>query len=765
MNEFNKRPAKRSNQQKKAASTGRTKPANQPAQGNGGKKKSKSSVGILILKILATMVCIGVIIGSVLAVMLSLYVVKATADDDQLLNLDNIKMSYSTILYATNPETGEYDEYARLIGEEHRVWVDLGDMPAYLPQAFIAIEDKTFADHSGVNWKRTISATANLVLSKLTGGAITLYDTEQGASTIDQQLIKNITKDNDHDAMRKVREIFRALALEKKYTKDQIMEAYLNTVNFVGNTGGVAACASNLFGKEVKDLTLLESACIAAITNNPTKYNPRVNPENNRKRVDLILWNMMDQGYITEAEYEATLAQEIVIRDNTVSADSEVQSQNSWFTDYVIDQVISDLVEQKGMTRNDASTYLYNGGLRIYTTVDTTLQSAMEEVMGREPGNYYPAWEHTYVDKTDGVEKTEGVQGCMVTVGYDGSLLGIVGGLGQKTVDRGVNRASDNYRQTGSTMKPIGAYALGIDYDRINYSTGLMDSMFKQIPDDERPGEMRDWPRNYNGTYTDAEMTVATALAKSINTVAVRAGNLVGEDVLYDFMVNTLGITTLESPNDVDLGPLVLGSMTNGVTALEMANSYTMFGNGGTVTPIHAYTTVEDVQTGEVVLDNTALVQIRAISSSTAMIMNKLLSGVMRGEGTAAGIGVPNSNGMPAVGKTGTTSNDNDHWFIGLTPYYCTATWMGYDHTDELAWKGNQYSKHPPTLAWKEVMEISQTNKEAITFPTSDDVVTLTYCTESGGIATGACPGTATGYYKKTGGEGSQPEVCHLHAG
>ncbi|MEG0803402.1 MAG: transglycosylase domain-containing protein [Pygmaiobacter sp.] len=767
MNESNNRPDKR-----RAAPGGRPAPGRRTASGahraapeqgtpqkGGHKKKHSKSVWAKVLRVFAVLMSICVIIGSVLAVMVSMYVVRATANDDQLLNLDNIKMSYSTIIYANNPDTGAAEEYARLVGESHRVWVDLADMPAYLPKAFIAIEDKTFPKHNGINFKRTISATANLVLRKLSGGAFGLYKSEQGASTIDQQLIKNITGDDSHDPMRKVREIFRAISLENKYSKDMILEAYLNTVSFVGNTGGVAGCASNLFNKSVQDLSLKESVCIAAITNNPTKYNPRINPENNQQRCELILKNMLKEGYITQADHDAAMAEQLSFVDTTAGQSEEIQSQNSYFTDQVIEDVITDLVEQKGMTRNDASAYLYNGGLRIYATVDTKLQSAMEQVMVNEPGGeLFPDRPNTYKDPVTGEEKTENVQGCMVTVGYDGSLLGVVGGLGAKTTDRGFNRATQAHRQTGSTMKPLGAYALGIDYNYINYSYSLNDSYVKQINDG---GEIRDWPRNYAGEPSNTDMLVADALAKSINTIAVRAGMFVGESVLYDFMSNTLGISTLASPKDVDLGPLVLGSMTHGVPPVEMANAYSMFGNGGTITPVHSYTTVEEVQSGEVILDNTALVKTRAISSDTAMVMNKLLGNVLKPGGTAGSIGAP-KGGLDAVGKTGTTSNDKDHWFIGLTPYYCTAAWMGYDSSTPLPWKGSQYSKHPPTLAWKSVMEIAQDGKEAIAFPTSDNVETLTYCKTSGGIATGACPETATGYYKK---DGNKPEACTVHGG
>lgn len=260
---------------------------------------------------------------------------------------------------------------------------------------------------------------------------------------------------------------------------------------------------------------------------------------------------------------------------------------------------------------------------------------------------------------------------------------------------------------------------------------------------------MRDWPRNYNGTYTEKDMLVCDALANSINTVAVQVGDIVTPEAIFDFMTNTLGITSLVDPNDIDLGPLVLGSMTQGVSLAEMAHAYMMFGDGGTLSPLHSYTTVENIQTGEILLDNTLLPTTRAIGEDTAMIMNKLLRLVMT-KGTAASTGSSTIAGMETIGKTGTTSDDKDHWFIGLTPYYVTATWMGYDQPVELPWKGSQYSIHPPTLAWKEVMNRVQEGLEVKTFPTAPagTVVTQTYCTESGGLAGPLCPSTATGYYK-----------------
>lgn len=772
MNEQNRKPAPRrgapargsGGSSSHARAAGAQGGAPQRPKKKGGAKRVWANIG----RVLVVLVSIGVIVASVLAVMLSLYVVKVTANDATLLSLENLKLSYSSTIYAINAQTGEPEPYQRLVDNADRIWVDGNQIPDNLKNAFIAVEDKTFRENNGVNFKRTVSATANLVLSKLTGGKIKLYDTEQGASTITQQLIKNITGDDDHDALRKVREIFRAISLTGRYSKDTILEAYLNTVGFMGNTCGVQACAYNLYDKDVSQLTLAQCATVAAITNNPTKYNPRTEPENNLQRRDMILGMMLEQGLITQAEHDAAVAEPLNLIDPAEKQNTAKVGNNSYFTDMVIDEVITDLVSQ-GIceTRSEASALLYNGGLAIYSTVDTNLQSIMEEVMAKEPGNYYPDQEVEYEDKATGETKTQNVQGAMITIDYTGAVKGVVGGLGEKTADRGLNRAVDSLRQTGSTMKPIGAYAMGIDYNYITYSDGgFIDDWVEEINDN---GTMRKWPRNYDGKYTEQRMLVCDALANSINTIAVRVGKLVGPDDMFDFMTNTLGITSLvesrteangKISSDIGVGPLVLGSMTDGVSPAEMAHAYMMFGDGGTVTPLHSYTTVENVQTGEVVLDNTLLPTTRAIGEDTAMIMNKLLRQVIT-RGTAARTGTTTIAGMETVGKTGTTSDDKDHWFIGLTPYYVTATWMGYDQPQELAWKA--YGKHPPTLAWKEVMERAQEGLEAKNFPTAPagTVVTQAYCIESGGAAGPLCPKTATGYYKAD----QLPEPCDIHVG
>lgn len=746
------------------------------------------------------MLCLGVIAVSVLAVMVSSYLAKATANDESLLDLDNLKLSYSSAIYVRDTATGQYYEYQKLVGDENRVWVELDNIPEMVQNAFISAEDQNFRTHQGFSLKRNVFAVVNEVAYKLTGKYLG-SGMKQGASTIDQQLVKNLLGDDATDGsagyQRKIREIFRAYVLEKRYSKDMILEAYLNVISLTGNTAGVEAGAQAYFGKSVSELTLPEAASLACITNNPTKYNPWSNPETHLERRDYVLYCMLDQGYITQAEYDNAVATPLelynansaevedetteegqatgnkvvqVYNEETGETESKVvpyTSNFSWFTDKVLDDVTQDLMEQKNMTRAEATYYIYNGGLKIYATMVPEVQSAMEDVMAN--AEMFPVIEHTLTDETTGETVLDDAgnpvvvtpQAGMACVNYQGELVGVVGSLGTKIKDRAFDRATDAVRPIGSTMKPIGVYSLGIEYDYITYSSGIEDSPI-QVPASKLdanasdPTAMVDWPRNYSGKYTNNLMTVASALANSINTVAVKVGQMVTPENSYEFLTSTLQISSLVYPNDVDNGPMALGSVTKGISPYELAGAYSIFGNGGSYTTLHSYTTVED-RSGDVVCEP-VVTTVQAISEDTAMIMNKMLYGVLHG-GTGNGLYVRDD--MDSIGKTGTTSDDKDHWFVGLTPYYCTATWWGYDDQIQLDWRA--YSKHPPTMAWRTVMEKAQEGLEYKAFPTSSNVVTVTYCADSGCLAGPNCPNQLVGYYKA---DGRQPEaVCTVHGG
>lgn len=698
-------------------------------------------------KVLGVIVCICVIIGSILAVIISVYLVNATKNDEALLNLNNIKLSFTTILYAKD-EDGQYVEYQRLNGEEHRIWVNLQDMTPYLPQAFIAVEDNTFYKHHGVNWKRSVAAALNEGLGMV---GLNLFSNRQGGSTITQQLVKNLTGDEKQDAMRKVREMFRAMVLEKQYSKDLILEAYLNTLRLTGKNAGVESGANVYFGKSVSELSLAECASLAAITKNPSQYNPFTNPEEHLSRRNYILDLMLKQKMISQEEHDAAQAEPLNLADS--SASGGTIGTNSYFTDKVINDVITDLISEKGYTKQEATNYLYNGGLRIYTTVVPKLQAAMENEM--ENGTAFPDRTHM-VDVLDengnktGQQTEEHAQAAMISLTYDGGIAACVGGLGEKSGDRILNRATDSVRQVGSAMKPIAAYCLGIDYNYITYSSALLDSPI-QIRDPDT-GQMVDWPQNYNKIWSNTDILVTDAIARSLNTIAVKVGQMVGTRVMYDFVKDTLHVTSLDEKKDVDLSPMVLGGMTHGISPLEMAAAYMMFGNEGKYSTVHSYTSVEDTN-GNVVLEKTVTTT-QAISPEAATIMNHLLERVLQPGGTGNGLA---PNRMSAVGKTGTTSDNKDHWFVGLTPYYVTATWWGYDTPDELI--KFSYSTHPPTTAWRNVMNVAQATLPWKGFEYSENVEKLTYCKVSGDLAGPNCTETAEGYYKPE----KKPGTCILH--
>ncbi|MBR5306502.1 MAG: penicillin-binding protein, partial [Oscillospiraceae bacterium] len=463
---------------------------------------------------------------------------------------------------------------------------------------------------------------------------------------------------------------------------------------------------------------------------------------------------MLENEMITQEEYDEAIAEElVVVTDHETVASSDT---TSYFTDMVIDQVIADLQTELGMTAGEATSYIYSGGLRIYTTVNPIIQTAMEEEFVTDGETFGGTnYKETVVkDEATGEQRIIYPQAAMATIDYDGKIVGVVGGLGEKTADRSLNRAVDSVRPVGSTMKPIGAYAPAIDMGYINYSTGLPDMPFKKIKD-PKTGEERDWPRNYvgEGIYEEINIPVVHAIERSLNTIAVWAVDMLGPENAYDFLTNTLNISSLV-PADIDHGPMALGSLSYGISPLEMAAAYAMFGNGGVYTTPYCYTTVETAQ-GDIILEK-QVTTVQAISEDTAYIMNRALRQVIVGDrGTASGVGGPAR--MESVGKTGTTSDDMDHWFIGLTPYYCSAGWWGYDEQIPLT---VNYRKHPPTLAWKNVMNIAQENLEYKNFPKSSGVITLTYCKDTGDLATESCPHQATGYYTE---DNKPATTCYMH--
>ena len=795
--------------------TGATGQPGAPAPKNKKKPKKRRSIIGMIFSFIGCMLCLCIMAASVGGVLLSMYIVQVTADDAETLDLDNQKNRQTSIVYDING-----NEYASLSRNENRIWRELSAMPENLQNAVIAIEDKNFRTEPGINLKGTIGA----ALNAFTGNRI--WGTNRGASTLEQQLIKNLTGDNEQDNMRKVREIFRALGLDNKYSKETILEAYLNTIPLTGIIHGMEAGSIEYFGKHVEDLTLAECATLASITKNPTKYNPATNPEELIKRRNHVLYEMYTQGYITEAEFNAAKAETVTLTEKTSTTENATRSSsNSWFTDALYTQLLNQLQEDLNYTADEAKELIFSGGLRIYSTVDPTVQEGVEKTMYNEddliPALWheepvclrdYPAdsssWDEVQYDDATGLPITkdgyavygqeaipvyadeEGTtlkmgtstdpdypndttvylcvyekvrtQAAMAIVDYSGNILGIGGGIGEKKYDLGFNRATSPH-QTGSTMKPIGAYALALDYKLINYSSQILDSPYYSVEDkkvlkDEYIGKMspyseaaqsrsdvwRAWPTNYGGAGGQGNpMLVYDALQQSYNTVAVWVGDMVGVDYLYNFVHDTLECSYINAENDMDLGPLVLGSQSSGLTVVQLAGAYTMF-NTGTFTTPHYYTEITDYQ-GNMILDNNKYINTtQAISADTAYIMNRMMWNVLHSrKGTAYGK-APDGE-MDSVAKTGTTSNYKDYTFAGLTPYYVTAIWWGCDRPTEMDTLGKAgRNASPIQYAWKALMEDLQADLPVKEFAKGENVVEKHFDTSTGAIISG---GGSVGYY------------------
>lgn len=786
-----------------------------PAPKNKKKPKKRRSIIGMIFSFIGCMLCLCIMAASVGGVLLSMYIVQVTADDGETLDLDNQKNRQTSIIYDING-----NEYASLSRNENRIWRELSAMPENLQNAVIAIEDKNFRTEPGINLKGTIGA----ALNAFTGNRI--WGTNRGASTLEQQLIKNLTGDNEQDNMRKVREIFRALGLDNKYSKETILEAYLNTIPLTGIIHGMEAGSIEYFGKHVEDLTLAECATLASITKNPTKYNPATNPEELIKRRNHVLYEMYTQGYITEAEFNAAKAETVTLTEKTSTTENATRSSsNSWFTDALYTQLLSQLQEDLNYTADEAKELIFSGGLRIYSTVDPKVQEGVEKTMYNEddliPALWheepvclrdYPAdsssWDEVQYDDATGLPITkdgyavygqeaipvyadeEGTtlkmgtstdpdypndttvylcvyekvrtQAAMAIVDYSGNILGIGGGIGEKKYDLGFNRATSPH-QTGSTMKPIGAYALALDYKLINYSSQILDAPYysaedKKVLKDQYIGVMspyseaaqsrsdvwRAWPTNYGGVGGQGNpMLVYDALQQSYNTVAVWVGDMVGVDYLYNFVHDTLECSYISAENDMDLGPLVLGSQSSGLTVVQLAGAYTMF-NTGTFTTPHYYTEITDYQ-GNMILDNNKYINTtQAISADTAYIMNRMMWNVLHSrKGTAYGK-APDGE-MDSVAKTGTTSNYKDYTFAGLTPYYVTAIWWGCDRPTEMDTLGKAGKNASPIqYAWKALMEDLQADLPVKEFAKGENVVEKHFDTSTGAIISS---GGSVGYY------------------
>lgn len=711
------------------------------------KRRKKQHPVVRILKGIGTAILsiflILVITGSIVTTALTIYIMKIADASDYTIDIDALKLSYTTMIYATDKDGNEI-EVKRLYENANRIWVDYDKIPSHVKDAFVYTEDERFWDHTGVDWKRTFSAFANLFLH--------FYSTEQGGSTITQQLIKNVTDDDEVSYTRKIREIFRAIQLERAYNKDDILEAYLNYITLSnGTVCGVQAAAKYYFNKDISEVDIAEAAIMAALPKNPSALDPYYHPQANKDRQLYVLEKMYENGAISYDDYQAAKDEEVVLYYNTPEGEAALAAKkaetdetgtatiaDSYYTDAVIDQVVDDIADLYELSHEEANSKFLNGGYRVYSNVDVDLQEYLE-------GKYAD------YDCITGKWLSEYPQSACLVMDYHGNVKAMVGGVGEKSV-RGFNRATMATRSPGSSIKPVSAYALGIEYNLITWSSQIEDSPMMTLVQN---GVSRKWPANYSKNWSYNKTFVYVGLQKSLNTIPARILKMVGIDNSFDFMTKSLGYTTLVladgSKTDMDYAPLTLGALTNGVRMIDHAAAYQIFGNGGYYYHPKTYTKVIN-GLGEVILSNEQKGE-QVISSETSWVMNRMLKQVVEGPyGTAPQAEL---NTTELCAKTGTSDDFYDLYFVGLTPEYIATMWTGFDTQKSL-----QYKTYDSPVMWKNVFGKWADSLETKTFEPDPDVITARFCLYTGKLATSGCPSTSVGYYKSD----NVPEYCY-HGG
>lgn len=634
----------------------------------------------LVAKIVVTVLLVILTTTLLLACVFAFYV-KTCLTEDIDVSLSDYQLSESSIIYCET-SAGEYKELATLHGSENRIWVDLEDIPDYLVKALVAIEDHRFYEHKGVDWYRTVGA----MFTMLTGG-----DDSFGGSTITQQLIKNLTGNKEVTVQRKLIEIFQALEFEKKYDKDEIVEWYLNAVYFGEGCDGIYTAAQKYFGKEPSQLTLAESASIVGIVNLPTYYSPFYSEENNKERQETVLRRMYELGYISYDEYEQAKNEQLVFtRSDNEVADQEIYS---YYVEAVIKDVTEDLMEQKGISQDTARQLLYNGGYRVYSCLDPYIQECVDNV---------------YLDVENFPKpyraNDQQLQSAMVIMDpYTGEVVAMSGGVGEKTGNLVLNRATDALRAPGSSFKPLAVYAPAIELGLITPSTLVNDA-----PREEVEMSQNQWyPNNSDFKYRGI-IDIATGVRLSLNTVAAQVLDKLGLDASTNFLKNKLGITSLV-PDDYNYASLALGELTNGISVLEMAQAYCTFDNSGIFTEARTYSRVTDAA-GNIVLDNQPKTHVAMKSSTATNITSLLFSAANYGTGSESIF-----SGQAIAGKTGTSSYNWNRWFAGYTPYYVGVVWTGFDQPEQMYVYGN-----PAAQVWRRVMQQVHAGLEYKSFPAAD---------------------------------------------
>ena len=712
----------------------------------------------------ATVLLIGIICGFVFIGILGAYLEDDILPDAQIVK-ENYDMDETSYIHYVDSE-GNIQELQEIYASTDREWAYYDEIPQALINAAIAIEDKRFYEHQGVDWITTVKACAGMFFGS--GDA--------GGSTITQQLVKNMTGDNSVTVRRKVVEIFKAQDFERRYDKKVIMEWYLNMIYFGDRKNGVKSAAAHYFGKELEDLTVAECASLISITNNPSIFGPysstfeydgkeMTGAERNRVRQVNTLWMMRNEGYLTEEEYQEALAQEIVFKSGIAAEDRSAyceskecgyrctvkelivedgsyfcpqcetqisigdnasQAVYSWFVDTVLEDVASVLAARDGkvwtqLGKQEKELYrqlIQRGGYHIYSTLDMEVQNQVDLI---------------YTDLTQ-IPETRGAQqlqsGIVVIDNRTGDIVAMAGGVGEKTVFDAFNMATDAQRQVGSSIKPLTVYAPAFESGEVTPATVIMDMPLWYDDDGDA------YPRNAERYYSYST-TVLHAIEESINAVAVNTVDKIGLKYSFDYGKNSFRINGLlesgsNGTTDMSYSPLALGGLTNGATVRDMASAYATFANDGVYREGRTYTKVYDSQ-GNLVIDNTQDSE-QILSHKTVEYVNYCLDqAVAYGTGTMADL-----ENMDVCGKTGTTNSKNDRYFCGYTGYYTAAVWCGFEIPAEISLVGN--TKHPAGRLWKKVMEPLHEGKENIKLYNKDNtMVPVTVCLESGGLVSDAC--------------------------
>lgn len=616
-----------------------------------------------VLGVIGTILLIGVVTALIFVCIFAFYV-KTCITPSLDIDLNDFTLNQSSIIYYKD-SNGDYQKLTTVKSSENRIWIDGDQIPQHMKDALVAIEDKRFYTHKGVDWFRTAHAALNM----FTGGSTF------GGSTITQQLIKNLTQQDDITVQRKLLEIFQALDLEKNYDKDEILEYYLNAVYFGEGCYGVQTAAQTYFGKDAKDLSVAEAASIVGITNLPTYYDPFYSVENNKERQENVLREMYKQGYLKKAEYEEAKNEELdFVRGENSPSTSNVYS---YYEEVVLSDVIGDLAKAKGISRNAASQLVHNAGYEIYACIDKDIQAKVDAIY-TDPEK---------LPKTYGSTKSQLQSAIVIIDQATGEIKALRGGTGDKTINYGLNRATGTTRPPGSSIKPIAVYGPAVEYGLISPSTLVLDKDEKHVQLTHTSWYPKNSPPGWDGI-----ITITTALQKSKNTVAAQIVDKLTPSASLEFLRSRLGVTSLID-SDADYAAMALGEPHYGITVREMAQAYTALANDGVFTYSRTYTMVKD-RSGKIILDNQPQT-IQAFSQETARTMTYMLN-------NAATYGTGHESrlsNMPVAGKTGTTSANRDRWFCGYTPYYTCAVWTGYDTPETMAFSGN-----PATQIWQKVM-------------------------------------------------------------